>query len=161
MGKYSNEVKAKMSKFSRQFLNGAKIKVIWQSSRRLRNLFAFKDTLPMHLRSNILYKFTCSGCNSTYVGKTNRHYLVRTYEHLGVSLLTGNNYTYNPKNQNNTGILDHINQKLTCNGDLDSFQIIGGAKNDFYLCLKESLLISKLKPTINSKTSSIPLKLFA
>ena len=68
------------------------------------------------------------------------------FEHFGISLCNGANYTYNPKNQNNTGILDHINQKLTCNGDLDSFQIIGGAKNDFYLCLKESLLIPKLKP---------------
>ena len=32
-------------------------------------------------QSNAVYKFTYSGCNSLYIGKTNRTLLVRTQEH--------------------------------------------------------------------------------
>ena len=41
------------------------------------------------LRSGIVYKFKCGGCNGTYYGKTKRHFKVRMCEHLGVSALTG------------------------------------------------------------------------
>ena len=114
----------------------------------------------MRLRSKILYRFTCNGCNSIYIGKTKRHFLVRAYEHLGISLKTGNKFTYNPNNDNNSGILDHINVPGNCNGTLENFEIIGTATNDYYLRIKESLLLKKIKPTINSKEKSIPLKLF-
>ena len=73
---------------------------------------------------------------------------------------TGKKFTYNPNNSNNSGILDHIHKDGACHGDLDSFEIIGGARNDYFLRLKESLLIQKFKPTINSKSKSIPLQLF-
>ena len=114
----------------------------------------------MRLRSKILYRFTCNECNSIYLGKTKRHFLVRAYEHLGTSLLTGNQYTYNPNNNNNSGILDHLHETYECNGTLDNFEIIGKANNDFFLRIKESLLIKKDKPTINSKEKSILLHLF-
>ena len=81
-------------------------------------------------------------------------------EHLGISLRTGKKFTYNPNNSNNSGILDHIHKGGGCHGDLDSFEIIGGARNDYFLRVKESLLIQKFKPTINSKSKSIPLQLF-
>ena len=82
-----------------------------------------------------------------FIGKTKRHFLVRAFEHLGLSLRTGNEYTYNPNNNNNSGILDHLHQSEECNGDLNNFEIIGRANNDFYLRIKESLLIKKFKPT--------------
>ena len=37
---------------------------------------------------------------------------------------------------------------------------IGNATNDFYLKLKESLLILKMKPSLNIAQESIPLLLF-
>ena len=160
LGKYSNELKRKISSSASKFLVKTKINVTWNSSRKLRNLFSFKDKLPMHIRSNILYRFTCNGCNSIYLGKTKRHFLVRTYEHLGLSLRTGKRYTYNNKNNNNTGILDHIHASDNCNGELANFEIIGNARNDYFLRIKEALLIHKFKPTINSKSKSIPLQLF-
>ena len=36
-----------------------KIKIIFKSSTRLANFFRFKDMIPLRLRSNIVYKFTC------------------------------------------------------------------------------------------------------
>ena len=98
-----------------------------------------KDRLPMHLRSKILYRFTCNGCNSIYYGKTRRHFVVRAYEHLGFSLATGKEYTYNPNNNN--AILNHLRQS-EYNRDINDFEIIGRAKNDFFLRVKASLLKS-------------------
>ena len=40
-----------------------------------------KDKTPPLSKSNVVYKFSCPGCNSSYVGKTNRNLFVRTQEH--------------------------------------------------------------------------------
>ena len=114
----------------------------------------------MRLRSKILYSYTCDGCNSIYIGKSKRHFIVRAYEHLGLSLRTGKKFTYNPNNSNNSTVLEHINTQSGCHGNIANFKIVGSANNDFFLRIKESLLIHKLKPSINSKEKSIPLQLF-
>ena len=113
-----------------------KVIVTFNSGCRLSNYFQFKDKVPLNVRSLILYKFSCGGCNSAYLGKSKRHYLVRLLEHLGISLATGKRYNYNPKNNNNTAILNHINCN-NCNADVDNFRIIGSSTNDYTLCLKE------------------------
>ena len=41
------------------------------------HVFRFKDKVPLCLRSNIVYKFACGGCNTTYYGEICRHYKVR------------------------------------------------------------------------------------
>ena len=162
LGKYSNDLKKKILALAAEHLkSNFKIDVIWNSPRTLRNFFSSKDRLPMYLRSKVLYRFTCNGCNSIYLGKTKRHFLVRAYEHLGLSVRTGKEFKYNPKNSNNTSVLDHIHQSNQCNGNMDSFELIGGARNDFFLRIKESLLIKKVKPTLlNRNGRSIPLHLF-
>ena len=52
--------------------------------------------------------------------------------------------------------LHHINCN-NCKATLDNFRVIGGAQNDFLLCLKESLLIQLHKPILNK---SMYLQLF-
>ena len=162
VGRYSNILKKKLSALaSSHLISDFKICVVWRSDRVVRNFFPFKDRLPVHLCSKFLYRFKCDGCNSIYIGKSKRHFLIRAYEHLGLSYRTEKKYTYNPANSNNTTVLNHINQKSTCKGTLDSFDIIGRARNDFFLRIKESLLIKKIKPTLlNPNSQSIPLKLF-
>ena len=59
------------------------------------------------------------------------------FELLGNSLATGKKYTFNPNN--NTAILHHINLS-PCIGKEDNFQIIGSAKSDELLCIKETLM---------------------
>ena len=162
VGKYSNDLKKKLSALASAHLKSEfKITVVWSSNRTLRSLFSFKDRLPMHLRSKILYRFTCDGCNSIYIGKTKRHFHIRGCEHLGLSFRTGKGLTFNPNNSNNTTVLNHINGSNKCSGTFDSFEIIGGAKNDYFLRIKESLLIKKTKPTLlNMNGYSVPLALF-
>jgi hypothetical protein len=162
VGKYSNDLKRKLKALASTHLQSKfKISVVWSSSRTLRSFFTFKERLPMHLRSNILYRFKCDGCNSIYIGKSKRHFLVRAFEHLGKSIRTGKGLTYNPSYTNNTAVLNHLNQKDDCSATLDSFDIIGGAKNDFFLKIKETLLIKKVKPSLlNPNGQSVPLLLF-
>ena len=40
---------------------------------KVKNLIKVKDSVPRSLRSCVVYKFTCAGCNSLYVGETCRH----------------------------------------------------------------------------------------
>ena len=81
-------------------------------------------------------------------------------DHLGISLATGRNYAFNPRNANNTAVLNHINNNNNCNADFDNFRVIGSARNDYALCLKESLLIQLYNYDLNKNVKSMPLKLF-
>ena len=40
-----------------------------------------KDKTPLLSQSSLVYKFTCPGCSSSYVGKTERTLFERTEEH--------------------------------------------------------------------------------
>ena len=159
LGKLSLKIRGNLIKFAKTYFACCKIQVVFKSEKRLGSSFSFKDMIPLNVPSLLIYKFTCSSCNSAYVGKTKRHFVVRMFEHLGISLSTDNNYTYNPKNNNNTAVLNHINCN-NCKATLDNFRVIGGARNDFLLCLKESLLILLHKPILNKSVKSIPLHLF-
>ena len=152
------DIRTKLCNFVSKNFPQCKLQFIFDSNNRLRNFVSIKDKIPL-VRSHILYRYTCDGCNAIYIGKTRRHYLVRAFEHLGISLRTHKKYTYNPKNGNNTAILNHINSK-ECVGKHDNFKIIGSAKNDFMLCIKETLLIHKNKPKINTNERSVPIYLF-
>ena len=44
-------------------------------------LFGVKDLIPRGLRSRVVYRFSCAGCNACY-GLTNRHFATGIREHL-------------------------------------------------------------------------------
>ena len=160
LGIDSLKVRSNLLKFAKNYLPGScKLQIIFNSQNRLGQCFRFKDKIPLYCRSLILYKFKCGKCNLAYYGKTLRHYKVRVYEHLGTSLLTDKPYTYNPKNINNTAILNHIHN-CKYNASVEDFQIIGSAPNDYHLRIKESLLIQRDNPVLNKNVKSIPLELF-
>ena len=124
---------------------------MFNSGNRLGSFSQFKDKVPINARSLIFYKFTRSSCK--------RHFLVRMFENLGISLTTEKNYTFNPKNNKNTAVFNHINC-INCDATLDNFRIIGSARNDYTLCLKESLVIQLYKFNLNKNIKIMPLELF-
>ena len=81
-----------------------KIKVTFKSTTRLSNFFLFKDKVSFNLRSNVVYKFLCGRCNTTYYGETCRHLNVRVSEHSGISPLTGKK----SKAKTTTAVKDHM-----------------------------------------------------
>ena len=130
---------------------------MFKSSNRIKNAFRFKDQVPKYLNSKLLYKFTCNTCNSVYLGKTKRHLLVRQYEHLGKSIFTNKDLKYTEKDA--TAVRKHCHEHDHI-ASLESFSMVGNAVNNYHLLLKESLLILKLKPSLNIAKESMPLYLF-
>ena len=132
--------------------------IIFHSQRRLKTLFKFKDSLPDELQSFIVYKFTCGACNSSYVGKTDRHRHIRWCEHLKLQPFRGG-----PSKSKQKPTSVELHKTTTGHETLyENFEVIGREKsrNTFFLKIKESLLIKKLAPSLNDQDSSIPLSLF-
>ena len=107
--------------------------------------------------SKVLYKYRCDACNNVYIGKTKRHLIVRQYEHLGISIATDKPLRYGYKDA--AAIRKHCHS-LYHLASIDNFSILGNAMNNYHLSPKESLLILKLKPSLNVTKESIPLYLF-
>ena len=89
LGTFSLNLRKRLYKSVSKSLPQCNIKVIFQSKNRLSSFFKFKDSIPLHLRSHLIYKFQCSNCNITYYGETEFHLKVRAGERLRTSPLTG------------------------------------------------------------------------
>ena len=80
IGKFSKFTENKLQKLTKQFCKeGTNIKIVFST---LASLFSAKDKVPYGLKSYVVYKFLCAGCNASYVGETYRHISTRTHEHL-------------------------------------------------------------------------------
>ena len=134
-----------------------KLNVVFRSSNRICNAFRFKDQIPKYMSSKVIYKFKCNISNDVYIGETKHHFLVHECEHLGKSILTEKNLKYTKKDA--TAIRKHChNHGHTA--DTSCFSLVGNAANKYHLRLKESLLILKMKPSLNVAKESMPLHLF-
>ena len=121
------------------------------------NTFRFKDQITKCLNYMLLYKFTCNSFNSVYIGKTKRHYLISQFEHLGLSVFTNKTLKYSDKDATAKRKHCHHQNHVNCT---DNFKIMGDSMNNYFLKLKEPLLILKLKPLLNAAKESMPLYLF-
>ena len=158
LGRLSLQIRKKLRWIVSTRLPNCKIRIVFKIQNRLRNKFRFKDIIPEELKSNLLYKYTCSSCNAKYEGETSRHCYVRFCEHLGITPLLGR-----PSRRKLiiSPIYDHI-QQTGHTGTLDDFEITGGGSRytEFQLQVMESLLISKNNPILNKDKTSVPLYLF-
>lgn len=155
LGTVTTQLKTKLRTLFSSYLPNSRIRVISKMSFRMGNLFRFKDTFPDSIISDIVYFYKCSSCNATYVGKSYRHRKVRECEHMGISARTGKPV----KGTTTTAIRDHM---LFCNKVVDSgdFSILSKGGNRDDLEIKESIMIKKLKPTLNKDLTSTQLYLF-
>ena len=155
LGSVSNKVKRNLRLLTKKHLPSSNITVIFKSPSRLSSVFNFKDKLPAYLVSGVIYKYTCSSCNATYVGKTKRHTHQRFSEHAGVSPLSGKVL----KGQNSTTVRDHM---LVCDTLVtrENFKILGADSNNTHLFIKEALFTMREKPSLNIQGKSVPLALF-
>ena len=67
--------------FVKRYRNNVDVKVVF-SSFNIGNMFGVKDPIPLWLRTCVVDKFLCVGCNACYVGETSRHLSTRVREHL-------------------------------------------------------------------------------
>ena len=92
-----------------------------------------KTPVPNMFQSHVVYKITCSRCNSCYVGQTTRHLLTRFKEHIG-----------------NRGLLKKHFEDCQVDPSFDLVKILGRARGEKLLTL-EALFISEIKPGLNTK----------
>ena len=155
LGSLSSKIKKQMKRIQKQHLPNVNVTIIFKSTNRLSSIFSFKDKLPSYLLSGVVYKYKCSRCNSTYIGKTKRHLHKRFSEHQGRSPLTGKLV----KGQCSTTVRDHM---LSCDTAVafSEFEILSRDSNSKSLKITESIFIKKDCPNLNILGESYPLKLF-
>ena len=103
LGQFSLNLRSILYNCLKKTLPQCNTKVVFQSKNCLSNVFRFKDSIPKELPSRLVYKFSCSNCNITYYGETERHLNVRSEEHLSLSALTGKRVNNNKK----SAVKDH------------------------------------------------------
>ena len=155
LGKLSLQIRTRINRIMKNKLPNCNVQFVFQTKCKISNFFTFKDKIPLVLRSGIVYKFQCGSCNTTYYGKTKRHFKVRMCEHLGISALSGKRV----KGDDDSAIKEHL---LFCNHkpDFEDFSILATNNNDFKVTLMESLLINRDHPPLNKNKQSLPLELF-
>ena len=151
----SQIVKTRLTKTMNKHMKFCKLRVIFQTNNRLRNYFRFKDSVHGTLRSNLIYKFSCGSCTTSYIGKTYRHFKVRVSEYQGVSPRTGKPV----KGALSTSVRDHM---LVCDHKLvhEDFKFLGNESNRYLLELKDSLFIKRDRSSLNKNLYSQELLLF-
>ena len=135
-----------------------KTKIVFKTSRRLSSCFVFKDKFPKSLLSGVIYKFSCTKCNLSYIGCTKRYWEERLSEHTHISALTGKPLT---GRQVFTPMQHQINCCKETKISRDNFSIVGFEKDPYLVQVKESLLIKSSRPQLNGNLTSVPLSLFA
>ena len=155
LGKFSLNLRKRLYKSVSKSLPQCNIKVIFQSKNRLSSFFKFKDSIPLHLRSHVIYKFQCSNCNITYYDETEYHLKVRASEHKSTSPLTGKRVNNNKK----SSVKDHhLLSGHVCS--FEDFTVLNCQSHKFKWLIKESLLVIKYKPLLNKQVKLLNLELF-
>ena len=117
--------------------------------------WTIKDKILVFLRSGIVCKFKCNGCNATSYAKTKHNFKVRICEHREIFALAGRRI----KGNSNSAINEH---PFFCNypPGFHDFFMLPGYNNEFNITLMESLLINRNQPLLNKNKLSLSLELF-
>jgi hypothetical protein len=155
LGKSTDSLRASILRICKQFIPHKDVIVFYKPGRRISNFFHIKDATPLALRSHVVYEFTCTECQFSYIGQTTRHLRHRIAEHSGVSHLTGNPV----KSLVHSSIRDHCSQCQNSNCSIRNFKVLASGSNNTELLVKERLLIDQKKPLLNGNAGSFELLL--
>ena len=150
--KTNENLKSDLTKLAYRFYPQISLKIIFQNNFSIKSFFPFKDRVDTLLQSDVVYKYSCSHCNATYVGETARHLHTRISEHRGVSHRTGHLLNKTP----NSNIFKHY---LDTGHDVlpSQFEVVCNISQN--LKLTESIVIHQLKPSLNENLSSVKLNI--
>ena len=56
-------------------------KIVSYETKKTAMFCSAKDSIPIHQKTNVIYKITCPGFNEYYIGKTDRNLVWRLNEH--------------------------------------------------------------------------------
>ena len=146
VGHFAVVTQKKIRHFIKRYCNDLDIKLVF-SSFKIGNMFGVKDPIPGGLRSRVVYKFVCAGCNACYVGETARHFSTRVREHL--------------VSDRASHVFKHLQNSEHCRTScpVDCFQILDHAPTSFQLKIKEAIHIQREQPSLNQQLHHVNLKL--
>ena len=118
-----------------------------------------KDKTPKLSKANVVYKFTCPGCSTNYIGKTDRNLKERCIEHatsknsaIFEHLMNCLEFDYITKQLHygisNLSPNDKRNYVIECVSN--NTDIIDTSLNWNILLIKEALYIKRMKPMLNN-----------
>ena len=82
IGNLSHQIKNKLSKLCKEFCKeNFNIKLVFNSF-KVKNYFSYKEPIPNNLKFFLVYKFACTSCRSSCIGKTCCHFNTRIVEHI-------------------------------------------------------------------------------
>ena len=151
IGSHSLQFGTKVTRLRNAAYPHLNIRFVFRSSTRISSFFPCKDKVPKFLTSSVVYLFKCRCCSASYVGQPRAIY---TSEHLGITPITGKPSSSPVMSD----IFSHINT-TGHSANFDDVKIFSSCSDSCELMIHESLLISKLKPSLNIQGSSIPLNL--
>ena len=135
-------------------LNCCKLEIVFKCQTMHSYSFRYKDPIPKDLISGVVYKVQFCLCSESYYGEIIIHVDIRSWEHIGVSSLTGKMV----KPSSNSAICDHTFHCIFL-PSFDTFSVLAHENKKYLLKIKESLLIMSDKP-VSSSINSAPLYLF-
>lgn len=135
VGRNSDILKTKINKLVAKYCKDITVEIVFTTC-KLREFFSYKDKVTQSLRSMVVYKFKCAGCDASYVGETKRHLQTRVKEHLTCK---------------DSHVFKHLLASPACKAvsNADSFSVLDSAETEYQLKLKEGLYIAWENPSLN------------
>ena len=146
IGHFFKTAKQKLKKVCDQYCEDLSLKIVCTPF-KVGDLFSVKDAILKLLKSFVVYKFVCPGCNACYIGETTRHLSTRIEEHL--------------EKDKKSHIFKHLDENHHCKSlsTPDCFQIIDSASSKFRLKLKEAMHITWTKPSLNRQLKHVSISI--
>ena len=141
LGKLLLQIRTRINRVTKDKTPHCNFWIVFETKCKLIIFFAFRDKIPVFIRSVIVNKFKHDDRIATYHGKTKCHFKVRMWEHFEVSAFTIKKVI----GDNDSAIKG---QNLFCNhiSGFNDFSILASNNNDFKFTLMESLLIDRDYP---------------
>ena len=101
---------------------------------------SLKSKIEKTLKSRVVYKIVCPGCNACYVGQTSRHFITRFKEH---------------RYKRNQLLRAHLDKCTHSTPTLNDVKILASKSRSLnFLLALEALYIREIKPELNARTST-------
>ena len=139
IGTFSKIAESKIKTIVNKYCKPGTVVKLAFTSTKISSYFSPKDKMLSNLVSNVVYRFSCSGCTSTYVGFTTCHLTKRIHEHLSTD--------------SSSHVFKHVNKFKKCKKNLSAkqFEILDKGLTKFQLRQKEAMWIKWLSPDINKQ----------
>ena len=155
MGKNTFSLKNKLTKLLKEFYPQLTIRVYFKPKLVIKDLFKFKDVIPLELQSSVVYRYDCHCCKAMYVGKTKRQLRVRYFEHCGRSVRTNK-----PLGKPPFSAIRQHSHECDHNINFSSFSVLSSRASEMELNIVESLHTIRDRPSLGSHERSVDLLCF-